>query len=428
MFEHILLQKLLNDKEFFSKVIPILKDRYFTSIGNAKIFDLMFKYYSDYQNIPTMTEVIAQVKNIPNQETRRSIVQELQSISKTEIVQNTEFMINETVDFAKNAIFTEALILGSDALVDKSEEKILKSKQLMEEMSKISVNSDLGLDFDDIESMIEYYQKKDIGVRTIHDSINKRIGTGFLPGTLSIILAAAGIGKSLLMTDILSGQLKMGKNILLISMEMQDRELMKRVHANALDLPINGIKEMSPDAIRMVKERFKTNGKLFVKDYPAGSFSPLMLDSLLDSYKNEKGIEFDIVYLDYLGIMKSDLLSPSAGLYSYIKSITEETRAIATKRQIPIVSANQLNRCLDINTVIKTNNSSVRLNNIKVGQKLADKKEVQEVMYNGKQQCYEIKTKSGKTLICSKNHKIPTNKGTMTISVGLKEGLKVHTI
>jgi len=571
MFEHILLQKLLNDKKFFSMVIPILKDNQFTSIGNSKIFDIMFKYYQEYQNVPTMTEVIATVKDIPNQETRKSIVQELQTISKTEIVQNSEFMIKETIDFVKNSIFTEALIIGSDALTEKNEEKILKSKQLMEEMSKISISSDLGLSFnDDLEKMIEYYQKKDIGVRTIHDSINKRIGTGFLPGTLSVILAAAGIGKcshkddpievyidnkkvrltykelfelqgwdsknyystqnstkeiyvitpnglkiikagvvkpdldmleiefkngskcrvadthifsycnnmvyakdakyidtkdgfttilekeyigkhdgydinidephwyynpdgviyhnTLLMTDILSGQLKMGKNILLVSMEMQDKEMMKRVHANALDLPINGIKDMSPDAIRMAKERFKTTGNLFIKDYPSGSFSALMLDSLLDSYENEKGIVFDIVYLDYIGIMKSDLLSPSAGLYSYVKSITEEVRAIATKRQIPIISASQLNRCLDKDTNIKTKDNNKPIKDINVNDELPDNKKVVEHLDTGYQECYEIKTKSGKTLICAENHKIPTNEGTMSIKIGLKEGLKVNTI
>ena len=42
--------------------------------------------------------------------------------------------------------------------------------------------------------------------------------------------------------------------------------------------------------------------------------------------------------------MKSDLLSASSGLYSYVKSITEEVRAFAVKNQIPVISASQLNR------------------------------------------------------------------------------------
>jgi hypothetical protein len=101
-----------------------------------------------------------------------------------------------------------------------------------------------------------------------------------------------------------------------------------------------------------------TCGKLFVKDYPSGAFSPLMLEQLVESYKIEKGIEFDAVFVDYIGIMKSDLLSPSAGLYSYIKSIAEETRASAKKMGVPIISASQLNRSAT-NNIDEADNSNV---------------------------------------------------------------------
>ena len=69
-----------------------------------------------------------------------------------------------------------------------------------------------------------------------------------------------------------------------------------------------------------------------------------MLASLVRKFENEKGIKFDIIFIDYLGIMKSDLLNPNAGLYAYVKSIGEGVRAQAVKLQVPIVSASQLNR------------------------------------------------------------------------------------
>ena len=56
--------------------------------------------------------------------------------------------------------------------------------------------------------MIEYYSERLVGIRTQHKELNKRIGPGFLPKTLSIILAAQGIGKSLLKTDLISGMIK----------------------------------------------------------------------------------------------------------------------------------------------------------------------------------------------------------------------------
>jgi replicative DNA helicase len=356
-FEHILIKKILTDGEFFSKTMFALEPKYFTSQGCQSILSLIKQYYAEYTTCPTMTEIVAQIKNVPNIELRKIIAVDAQQINSVDSIENNEFMFAETVTFIKDSVFMEALIMGSDALQDKDEDKKLRAKALMEEMSKITLgDSDLGLDFDDIEAMIRYYQDKLIGVMTQHPELNKRLGTGFLPGTLSIIMAASGIGKSLLMTDLISGQIAKGKNVLLVSMEMEDKEIMKRVHANVLNLPINGLKDLDPEVIRQAHEKFKASnngqpiGQLFVKDYPNGTFSPMMLDALLDSYKIEKGIEFDIVYLDYLGIMKSDLITPNAGLYSYVKSIVEEVRSIAKKRKIPIVSASQLNRSAVNNT------------------------------------------------------------------------------
>jgi replicative DNA helicase len=252
----------------------------------------------------------------------------------------------------------------------------LKAQQILDERAKVSIDTDLGLDLDELDTMIEYYSERMTGIRTQHVELNKRLGPGFLPGTLSVILAASGVGKSLLMTDLVSGMLTTGKNILLVSLEMADKEIMKRVHANAMNLPINSLLDLSKTEGELAKlnrpiidkaqiisayERMKTSGtcgKFFVKDYPSGSFSPLMLEQLVESYRIERNITFDIVFVDYIGIMKSDLLSPSAGLYSYVKSIAEEVRATAKKLQIPIISASQLNRSAT-NNIDEADNSNV---------------------------------------------------------------------
>lgn len=375
-FEPILLKKLTHNGEFFGKVMPILRKKYFTDIGNQELFNLVQEYYGEYHNIPSLTELVAKVKNVSNAEIRAEIIKSLQSVSSTEEVQNIEFMCDETVSWVKDAMYMEALQVGSDGLMKKDDNLKLKAQKIMDERAKISIDTDLGLDFDDIDQMIEYYSERMIGVRTQHKELNKRLGPGFLPGTLSIILAASGVGKSLMMTDLISGMIKDNKNVLLVSLEMADKEIMKRVHANAMDLPINSLLDLNKTEGELAKldrpiitkevvlsayQKMKTSGtcgKLFVKDYPSGSFSPLMLEALVESYRIEKGVEFDIVFVDYLGIMKSDLLSPSAGLYSYIKSIAEETRASAKKMDVPIVSASQLNRAAT-NNIDEADNSNV---------------------------------------------------------------------
>lgn len=375
-FEPILLKKLTHSGEFFGKVMPILRKKYFTDIGNQELFNLVQEYYGEYRDIPTLTELVAKVKNVSNAEIRAEVIKSLQAINTTEEVQNIEFMCDETVSWVKDAMYMEALQVGSDGLMKKDDNLKLKAQKIMDERAKVSIDTDLGLDFDDIDEMIQYYSERMIGVRTQHKELNKRLGPGFLPGTLSIILAASGVGKSLMMTDLISGMIKDNKNILLVSLEMADKEIMKRVHANAMDLPINSLLDLNKTEGELAKldrpfvtkemilsayNSMKTSGscgKFYVKDYPSGSFSPLMLEALVESFRVEKGIKFDAVFVDYLGIMKSDLLSPSAGLYSYIKSIAEETRASAKKMDVPIISASQLNRSAT-NNIDEADNSNV---------------------------------------------------------------------
>ena len=183
---------------------------------------------------------------------------------------------------------------------------------------------------------------------------------------------------TLLMNDLFSGMLKENKNILVISLEMSDKEIMKRVHANVLGLPINSLidlaktegelkniidrKVLTKDDVLEAYNKAKASGKcgkLFIKDYPAGSFSALQLEALVESYRIEKNITFDIIFVDYLGIMKSDLVSPSVGLYSYLKSIGEEVRASAKKLNVPIVSASQLNRSVHGKEADQVDNSAI---------------------------------------------------------------------
>lgn len=361
-FENILLKKLIYSPPFFGKVMSIIQKKHFSQLGNQELFGLIKEYYGEYRTVPTLTELVAKVKNVPNAQVRAEIISALKIINVVDEVQNVEFMCNETVAWVKDAMYFDALQLGSDGLMKKDDALKLKAQKIMDERAKVSIDTDLGLDFDDIDTMIQYYSERMIGIKTQHKELNKRLGPGFLPGTLSVILSASGVGKSLLMTDFISGLIKKNKNILLVSLEMADKEIMKRVHANAMDLPINSLidlaktqqeldnlgrsyvtKQMIIDAYNKVKLS-GTCGKLFIKDYPSGSFSPLMLEQLVDSYRIEQNIEFDMVFVDYLGIMKSDLLTPSAGLYSYAKSIAEETRAVAKKLNVAIISASQLNR------------------------------------------------------------------------------------
>lgn len=376
MFEEILLKSLIYDGSFFNKVFNLLKTDYFKSIGNKEVFKLLKKYYTDYKERPSEVALVTMVKDVPNAELRKTIVESLKEVSKTELNSNTQFMCDETVKFVKDAIYYKGLELGADGLMNKDDTKMKKAQAMFEEMSKVQIDSNLGLDFDDIQTQLEYYSKREFGIKTQHKSINKRLGSGFLPGTLNVILAAQGVGKSLLMCDLISGMLQNSKNVLMVSLEMSENEMLKRIQANVFDIGVNTFRDLAKtegeikqldrpettkDMIMNAYQKFKmsgTCGKFFVKEYPAGSFSALMLADLVDKFRVEKDIKFDCIFIDYLGIMKSDLISANSGLYSYVKSIGEEVRAQAVKLGVPIISASQLNRS-SVNKTEGVDNSAI---------------------------------------------------------------------
>lgn len=359
-FEHVIIKNMLENGEYFGKVSPILKKQYFKSPGTQEVYNIINEYYSEYTKIPNLVEIITKSRTVPDKEIRTKISDDIKIIHGTNVLNNKSFLIDETISYVRDAIFTEAVMIGADGVQKHDEAHKLKAWEMMENAFKVSVDSDLGLDYDDIEARIEYYQTELYGILTNNFiELNKRLGSGFLPGTLSVILAASGVGKSLLMTSLISDLIKQGKNILLVSMEMSAPEIIKRVDADILDLNINdlGLKESqevgedfnSMSMADLIRKRFKEAkergiGKFYTKSYAPGTFSAIMLENLLDSYENETGIVFDMVFLDYLGIMKSDRVNYNVGLYSYVKAITEEVRAVAVKKELPICSASQLNR------------------------------------------------------------------------------------
>ena len=363
-FEYILLKNLLSNGVFFNKTFSFLQSKFFQSEGPRKIFNLIKDYYKEYNSVPTCIELVSKIKDTSNAELRKELALGLKQVNDTEIINNTEFLCDETLKFAKDALYLEALTIGAEGLQNKSDDLKLKAQRILDERAQLNIDDKIGIEFSDSEEMIKYFSERNLGILTQHKELNKRLGTGFLPGTLSVILAGQSVGKSLMMCDIISGMLMQGKNILMVSLEMSQNEMMKRIYANCLDIDVNHFSDLSKTQIELeelkklgpivTKETIQNKitelqltgklGRFFVKDYPTGSFSALQLEALVQKFQIEKNIKFDCIFIDYLGIMKSDLVSPNAGLYSYLKSIGEEVRASAKKLNVAIISANQLNR------------------------------------------------------------------------------------
>lgn len=342
LLESEVVNSLLHNREYFGLSIHHLEPKYFAEPGMKLLFANIKDFYVEYGSIPTLKELIISFKDSTKgqKELVRGAIKEVKE--KTNI--NQDMLIEKTEFFIKDSIFSDAIILGAEALSEANYEKKLESFSLAEESVKVSLNSDFGVLLDDIDKVYDEFQEKP-GIKLGIPSFDKMIGSGFTPKTLHSAMAASGVGKSAAMTAFAVQFLLQKQDVVFVSLEMSEAEVSKRVYANLYDIVIADLPNVEKQVIKNKYAKIKDNiGQLVTKEFSAGSLTPLGLDGFLTKLKNEKGINNPVVIVDYLGLMASDKMTDVDNSYSYFGSIAEELRAVAQRRNLIMFTPLQLNR------------------------------------------------------------------------------------
>ena len=156
-----------------------------------------------------------------------------------------------------------------------------------------------------------------------------------------------GGGKSVMMCHVAANALKLGKNVLYISMEMAEERVAERVDANLMSVRMGDLRNLERDAFgtKIDKIRNKTNGKLIIKEYPMGSAHAGHFRALIEELKVKRGFTADLIVVDYLGICASQRVkNATANSYTILGSVAEELRSLAQEYNVPVLTGVQINR------------------------------------------------------------------------------------
>jgi len=151
-----------------------------------------------------------------------------------------------------------------------------------------------------------------------------------------------------------------GKVVVIITLEMASRKVMKRMGAMRLKIDINQYDELSKDStfiknkINQVKNKgngmfnTETPGKLFVKKYNTGDCSVLDIDNYIHKLEEVKNVNVDMILIDYINIMTVDDSSKDIrnNLYMKGKHLAEGLRYLADKYETVVITATQLDRAV----------------------------------------------------------------------------------
>lgn len=346
-FGRLIITMVVKSPVYASKVVPYLKKEYFNDETEVAIVDTISKFFSDYNKAPNPKEIVAdmqQRKDITHLD--RNIVNDIFS-SDSYAVTDLEWLMNRTENFIKRARMANAFAKTFEQF-EKGEPVEYIPEQFQEALN-FSFDLTLGRSYvNDRHDRYELYTSSGAKKSLMLAMLNRITHGGVEDGTLNCLLAGTGVGKSMFMCDLACKMAKSGMKVLYISMEMAEHKIEQRVDANLMDVDVNLLAKLSKEEYTNIlesniREMITRGGDIVTKQYPTSSAHAGHFHMLITEYKN-RGMEFDMVFIDYLNICDCKRNVPASDTYTRVKCIAEELRALAIIHNFPIITATQTNR------------------------------------------------------------------------------------
>jgi replicative DNA helicase len=312
------------------------------------LFKIGKAYFKNYENVASENTLLSILKNKKFEANYSELLDTYKKIVSFKEEDYEEKYIKEaTIKFIKNRSIYFTILEQVEEIEETGEIGDCLSR--FEKIIQLDLSDDLGIEyFDNLENhcneLISVNDRQAFG----YEDLDKYTYGG-LPthdACLFIIMAKPGLGKSQLMMNIAYNWVMNNKKVLMISLEMSEDMYSRRMDGLFSDLNVNRLKEN----VGLLKSRVKgvksniPEGSLRIKEFPTGTFTAGMLKQFLKKLKATKRWEPDIIFVDYLNIMRPNGNNMNMGLYEKCARIAEELRAISCELKVPCVSAVQANR------------------------------------------------------------------------------------
>lgn len=343
ILETLILKASLENRQFLSLLIQPFKPEYFEDPVKARIFRFLSSHYTQYAEIPPTVLIEANCGDI---ESTKEVIEEIRSLDY-DVVRHYDALFNDTNTYLKEQALKKAILESVDVV--KSRNNFTTIRSLIDEALSKDLKIDVGTDyFNTISDRLRrMFNPNVIRVPSFYPTLDELISGGFPPYTLSIFAGGVHTGKSMLMANLAKRQVLAGYNVALASMEMSEDMFAQRFDALFTNKDINRIyqvQELKTTLMRTLKtiKEQENLGTLYIKQFPTGASSVMDIRAWLRELQI-RGTRFSIIYVDYINLMKP-MFQNKGDLYSDVKRVSEELRALSFEFQIPVVSVTQLNR------------------------------------------------------------------------------------
>jgi len=347
--EKIIYHYILQRKEF----LQFTKDNFFETPNYSKIFEAAKGFIDKYSKVPTKEQLIEVIKIKGWGETiNRDFVDslydvDLESYDPEWLSESTEAWV-EFKNLDKSVDNLVTFLKTTKVTAENIKNVVETAKDIIITGNNIDFKFDEGLDFFNPEAHVQpTYDTFSTG----YEYLDQVLGGGWTTKALYVIAGENKIGKSIWIANLAAQAVRLGYNSAVVSLEMRDRHVVKRLGANMLGISMNDYATLAADQ-DLIKKKLSTigfddlkmPGKLWVKEYPTSAASIKDVERWLIKMEQMKGIKFKTVFIDYINILMNWRNPNSENTYMKIKQIAEDMRAMGTRNNWAIITLTQLNR------------------------------------------------------------------------------------
>lgn len=362
----------VRDGEFMRRASHLLKPEYFENAGQAALVNITLRYLSKYGQIPSLPAFAMLLKDARDSKTlREAEVRECAAqlrVIKDASLADREYVEDKLSQWCRNQAVSQA-ILDSVSLLERQE--FGKIEKLIKTAVDVGISED-GEEYDFFAKIEERTDER------LDKAAGKMPPTGVTTGVLKMdeilyhkgwgkkeltsIMGGAKAGKTTALINFAKNASLAGKNVLYVTLEVAARIIAERLDASVSDNLIKELGKNIHDVRTKIEALQKRAGKLLLREYPSGTFTPNMLRALLERYKSQ-GIVFDLVVVDY-----ADIMAPNFRFNDPIensKSVYVDLRAIAFEFNVAMLTATQTNREGYKSTVAKAEHVAEDFNKVR---------------------------------------------------------------
>ena len=320
--EQTILKNLIKNESFTRKVLPFLKEEYFSNGEDRLLFKEVADFILKYNQQPTFDALSIEVDNIrgSTDDTVKNIQETLKHLKDDTNQTNEDWLLDNTEKFCQEKAIYNAITQSLEIMNGKGRLSKGAIPTLLSDALAISFDPNVGHDYlENYVERYEHYHRVEERLPFDLDFFNKITKNGVPRKTLNVVMGGVGGGKSLTLCHFSAGYLSMGKNVLYITLELAEEEVAKRIDANLMNITFDDLMALPKDLYdkRIANLKQKTNGKLIIKEYATATSSTIHFRSLLNELNLKKGFVPDVIMVDYLNICASSRIKPGNGVNSY---------------------------------------------------------------------------------------------------------------